>query len=117
MQLENEPFGATYENQMEALAWLRQEEGKANHAITGLDAAKSLAVVEELYQLGAEQVLAIGIRKEGEAEKSDALVIKLPEDPAIRQELFDWEASQAQGRGGESQTDHGQQLLTSSWGS
>jgi hypothetical protein len=103
----------------EALAWLREAKTPGDRTITGGDGegwrgAKAIAVVQELYDLGAVSVTAAKIT--GRIEKSkqqdtSRLIVQLPEDKKKRARLFGWEAKFARKFGWDPATDCGQDFL------
>ena len=71
------------EHGTEARQWLSAD---AARSIGGLSSGQATRRVDELYQLGAKQVLAFGSRI------SSTLAVELPDDKAKRKALFDWQA-------------------------
>jgi hypothetical protein len=100
----------------EALAWLREAKGPDDRTITGGDGqgwrgAEAIAVVQELYELGAVRVIAVEISGRIErARHQDAstLILELPSDSAKRARLFKWAARFARKNGWDPETDWGQ---------
>jgi hypothetical protein len=103
----------------EALAWLREAKKPDERTITGGDGegwrgAEAIAVVQELYDLGAVCVTAVEIN--GRVEKSrhqdtSTLIIELPRDPEKRARLFEWEANFAEEQGWDPATDDGRDYM------
>ena len=103
----------------EALSWLKEAKAPEDRTITGGDGkgwrgVEAIAVVQELYRLGAISVTAVEI--EGHIEKArhqdtSTLVIELPSDSAKRGRLFKWEAKFAREQGWDSADDLGQDYM------
>src|SRR6185436_2858688 len=100
---------------VEALAWLREAEKSDERTITGGDGegwrgSEAIAVIQELYDLGAVCVTAVEI--DGRTEKArhqdtSTLIIELPRDTEKRARLFEWEARFAREQGWDPATDDG----------
>ena len=69
------------EHGTEARAWLAANEQRS---LMSLSHAQSVSRVEDLYRLGARQVIAFSSRI------SATVAVELPDDPAHRKALFDW---------------------------
>jgi hypothetical protein len=103
----------------EALAWLREAKTPGDRTITGGDGkgwrgAKAIAVVRELYDLGAASVTAVGISgriEQSKQQDTSRLIVQLPEDKKERAGLFGWEAKFARKFGWDPTTDDGQDYL------
>ncbi|HEX3627212.1 MAG TPA: hypothetical protein VH280_17535 [Verrucomicrobiae bacterium] len=103
----------------EALAWLREAKSPNDRTITGGDGkgwrgARAIAVVQKLYDLGAECVTAVEIYGRVERapqQDTSSLVIELPKNPAKRARLFEWEAKFARKEGWAPTPDSGQDYL------
>lgn len=103
----------------EALSWLKEAKSPDDRTITGGDGkgwrgAKAIAVVQELYSLGAVSVTAVEIA--GRIEKArhqdtSTLIIELPREPTKRARLFKWGAKFAQKRGWDPTMDEGQDYM------
>jgi hypothetical protein len=116
-----EDFGALTRkpDAAEALSWLKEAKAPDDRTITGGDGegwrgAEAIAVVQELYDLGAVRVTAVEI--EGRTEKArhqdtSTLIMELPKDAAKRARLFNWEAKFAREQGWGPADDWGQQHL------
>jgi hypothetical protein len=103
----------------EALAWLREAKVPDDRTITGGDGkgwrgAQALAVVQELYDLGAVCVTAveIAVRVERASQQdTSTLIMELPRDNAKRAMLFKWVAKFARKRSWDPEMDWGQDHL------
>ena len=103
----------------EALAWLREAKTAGDRTITGGDGkgwrdAKAIAVVQELYDLGAVSVTAAEISgriEQSKQQDTDRLIVQLPKDTQKRESLFGWEAKFARKFGWDPTTDDGQDYL------
>ncbi len=91
-------------NKAEALSWLR-----GNPACTIWEHAhyRSVEMIQQLYELGAVEVMAVEI----EGEVCCELLIRLPDDQHSRDRVFDWTAEQAESRGFDRDEDFGQEYL------
>ena len=100
----------------EALAWLQIKDGKDRTVGDGsLDAARSLRLVRDLYQRGAEVVTAIDIDADAHTETTSTLIVKLPEDAAARKKLFQVNARIARQGGFDPDADAGQKYFMLHW--
>jgi hypothetical protein len=87
--------------------------------ITGGDAEgwrgdEALAVVKELYNLGAVCVTAVEIAgrvERAQYQDTSTLIVELPRDAKKRASLFAWEAQYARKTGWDPATDYGQNYL------
>jgi hypothetical protein len=103
----------------EALTWLGEAKVPGDRTITGGDGkgwrgAKAIAVVQELYDLGAILVTAAGISgriEQTTQQDTSRLIVQLPADKKKRARLFDWEAKFARKFGWDPATDDGQEYL------
>lgn len=103
----------------EALMWLREAKSPDDRTITGGDGkgwrgAEAIAVVEELYVLGAASVTAVEISgriERARQQDTSTLIIELPKDSAKRVQLFKWEAKFARKHGWDPADDWGQDYL------
>lgn len=106
-------------NAAEALSWLREAKKPEDRSITGGDGkgwrgAEALAVVQKLYDLGADCVTAIeifGRIEKARQQDTSTLVIELPKDSEKRAGLFKWEAKFARQQGWDPTDDWGQDYL------
>jgi hypothetical protein len=73
---------------------------------------ESIAVIQEIYDAGAEEVLAVEIDDyPDEGQNTGKPVIKLPDDAAARQRVFAWTAKVAESQGFNAEQDSGQSYL------
>jgi hypothetical protein len=114
---------ASQPGSQEAIAWLQVEEGQwrtisgGGGSETALSTEQALALVRELYRLGARRVLAVDVDRDGgpEYEDTDTLLVELPDDAAARSALFAWHASLAGTQGLAPTPDEGQKYLLVRW--
>ena len=109
---------------VEALSWL-QGSGEIWRTLSsgdGSDSALSddeaLKFVQHLYQLGAKRVTAIhieGFEEQEEHQDTDSLVVELPEEAALRKQLFEWKASFDEEGGWDTEPDEGQKYMLLWW--
>ncbi len=92
----------------EAQSWLQ---GGAERFVFEFGHDESLAMVQELYALGAREVLAVEIDKEPEGESTNTLVVALPTDADERAAAFRWVNDQMQECGFDPTPDEGQSHL------
>jgi hypothetical protein len=103
----------------EALVWLREAKSPDDRTITGGNGkgwrgARAIAVVQELYNLGAVKVTAVEISGRLERERrqdTSTLIMELPRESAKRTKLFKWEAKFARKEGWDPTPDWGQDYL------
>lgn len=103
----------------EALAWLREAKAPGDRTITGGDGkgwrgAKAIAVMQELYDLGAVRVSAVKISGRVEQSKqqdTSHLIVQLPKDKKKRAGLFAWQAKFVRKFGYDPTPDDGQDYL------
>lgn len=97
----------------EARAWALEAKGTAHlRTIHELDNAESLAIIEKLYTLGAERVMACDIDTEpGVGETTDVLIVTLPNAKEARKRLLSYERSHAGRRGFGGVKDVGQRYM------
>ena len=95
----------------EALAWLKDNGGRNTVGELPTN-GESLALIQEAYQAGAKEVLAIEIdayeEDDGVYENTGKLIVKLPEDAAARRGVFEWCGRQAEAQGFDAEEDEGQ---------
>jgi hypothetical protein len=102
----------------EARQWLTDQ--RIVRSIGSLGATASIQYVDELFAIGATQVMAIDIRArrarpslgmDEASETAKGVVIELPADKIARAKLFAFEAAEAAKQGFDPVTDDGQTLL------
>lgn len=96
----------------EALAWL-QIGMPDTHTLGEIPTtAASLALVQELYGLGATQVTAVNIQTyETGDENTGKLIVSLPKETSARARVFVWCAKWAEQLGFEPECDSGQEYI------
>ena len=100
---------------MEARQWLALV-GPSYGVIHEMDRQESEDVVEECYRRGAVKVEALGHLPEDASDSSvDMLLITLPPQRLLREELFQLEDVIAEETGFEGSIDEGQQYLLLRW--
>jgi hypothetical protein len=82
--------------------WMRQD---PKHFVLGLTPAEALKCADAWYGMGAVKVSAFG------KTTTDYLAIELPDDPAKRAALFDWENRYAAANRHDGTKDEGQKYL------
>src|SRR5204863_8395865 len=90
------------ENGTEARKWLGQNPSRM---VMGLSRKQAEYRVDELYRMGAKQVMCMG------GVVSTTLAVELPTDPAKRKELFDWAKKWHNEMGEKADVDVGQNWL------
>ena len=96
----------------EALEWLRASDGDKRQLGEHQSTAQSVALVEQLYALGAIKVIAVAISESTDGHgASRYLLVELPEEDRRREPLFYFEREQAEARGFDAQPDEGQLYL------
>ena|SRR5437763_35159 len=96
----------------EALEWLRAAIGNRRTLGEHRTTAQGIALVEQLYELGAVQVLAVALSESPTGRGCTRyLLVELPEEARGRESLFHFEREYAEGRGLEGQRDEGQLYL------
>jgi len=103
----------------EARAWLAGNANPSPFASNRFETqAAGAAFIDSLYVLGADTVYMVNVEQDSAwvqeegGPYSDALLIRLPADPAARARLF---AVNAREEGLDPETDHGQQYLFFWW--
>ena len=104
----------------EALAWLEQKDGiwrNVGDSSERLTPEDTLRIVQELYEAGATEVLALGIELLDEIESGSGLRVVLPCDPAARARVFEVQARVVRETGSpfEPDLDKGQAMITLGW--
>jgi hypothetical protein len=120
---QNEPDDAFCEQMLakgksaEARAWALQATGSTQlRTIHELDNTKSLEIIQKLYELGAERVMACDIETAPEVgETTNILVVTLPADREARKRLLQYECSHAGGLGFDGVKDKGQRYMFLWW--
>jgi hypothetical protein len=98
----------------EALEWLKECGGGGNRTIGACKTNRdSLKFVQEIYNLGGEEVFAVNIhsRSKGAGERTGKLVVALPQNPKRRRAVFDWCKGQGDSLGFTPDPDHGESHL------
>lgn len=98
----------------EALEWLKEGGGGGNRTIGACSTNQgSMKFVQEIYDLGAEEVFAVNIhsRPKGAGERTGKLVVTLPQNPRRRRGIFDWCKGQGDSLGFTPDPDHGESHL------
>jgi hypothetical protein len=103
----------------EALAWLNQD---GFRMLVSLEKNDAIALVEHLYQHGAQNVTVLGIERGRETYGgfdcafAAMLVVHLSQTESLRKRLFDWLEDRNRLRGSSTTPgDDGQQYLVLSW--
>ncbi|SRR6266536_5561832 len=95
----------------EALEWLRGGSETSFRNLGEMETEESVEFIERLYDLGAEQVLAVEIDEYPEGENTGHLLVKLPADDHARVKLFAFEREHAESHGFEGTLDEGQEYI------
>ena len=100
-------------NTKEALSWLRAASESDFRSVGEHETTEeSIALIEEVYDAGAAEVLAVEIDEyPDEGQNTGKLVIKLPDDTNARQRVFAWVGEIAQSQGFDAEQDSGQSYL------
>jgi len=73
----------------EALAWSREASDEKWRTIYEYDNARSAAIIEEIYELGAQKVVAADIDSDPDiGETTDVLIVTLPNDANNEQSFY-----------------------------
>jgi hypothetical protein len=72
---------------------------------------ESIAYVQRLYDAGALEVLAVKIYDDGLDQNTGHLLVRLPNDPLARQQVFELEREQAEALGFVGAKDEGQEYI------
>jgi len=95
----------------EALAWLKGNGGRNTLGELPTN-EESIALIEEAYHAGAEEVLAIEIDEydedDGVHENTGKLIVRLPMESAARRRVLGWCGKQAEAQGYDAEDDEGQ---------
>ena len=95
-------------NKAEASEWLRRS---AYHFVDELEHEASVALVDELYQLGATKVMAVMIEGNLPYQSTDRLIVFLPDDAKARRALFAWNNTLERSMGFDADVDRGQEHM------
>jgi len=96
----------------EALEWLRSGSKASRRSLGEKQKTEdSIAFVQQLYDLGAEQVLAVGINEYHQGQNTSQLLVQLPDDDHARARLFAFERDLVEPRGFDGTADEGQEYL------
>jgi hypothetical protein len=95
----------------EAISWLQNDTQRTIGACETNQ--KSIEFVRQIYDLGAMDVFAVKIHpnRKDSGERSGRLVVKLPEEPTKRQEIFAWCKRQGDSLGFSPESDRGESHL------
>jgi hypothetical protein len=93
-----------------ALQWLSESTEPAPRTLGEMDTALSTEFVNALHELGAAEVLAVQIEMDpgSDAQTTNHLVAKLPDDPPARARIMAFDKTHASNMGFESEGDWGQ---------
>jgi hypothetical protein len=94
-----------------ALEWLRGCPEGSFRNLGEMEAEESVDFVRRLYDLGAEQVLAVEVDEYPDGANTGHLLVQLPSDAAARQRLFAFDREHAESLGFEGDPDEGQEYL------
>ena len=109
---------STTPHKQEALSWLQKKDGKERligESNEDMDAPTSLRFVQDLYQQGATEVMAIDIGADTHLETTSTLIVKLPQESPKRKKVFQSEAKFARQSGFGAVADEGQEYLMLHW--
>ena len=97
----------------EALGWLVGSREDATRTLGEMATEDSIAFVENLYERGAERVLAVEIQScpGTEDETTNTVLVQLPRAKAARRKLFSFEKRHAEAEGFDGEPDAGQAYL------
>lgn len=95
----------------EALEWLRAGSVDSSRNLGEMEADQSTEFVPRLYDLGAEQVLAVEIDEYPKGANTGHLLVQLPVDDAARERLFAFEREHAESHGFDGEPDEGQEYV------
>jgi hypothetical protein len=96
----------------EALQWLRSARGDQRILGEHQSADPGIALVEDLYALGAQKVLAVDLQElEDGTSWTRYLLVELPEEHRRRDPLFAFEREHAEAHGFDGTPDEGQLYL------
>jgi hypothetical protein len=92
----------------EAQSWLENANEEDGRNIFEFDPDASLAMVREVYALGAVKVLAVDIDREPDMQNTNCLILELSTDPPSRASVIGWANDRATECGFEPGRDSGQ---------
>jgi hypothetical protein len=95
----------------EARAWLEGGGKKSVRFIGEMPPEQSVEFVEELYRLGAKEVLAVKIDRNMPYESINTMIVALPSDPNARRKIFSFEGKRTGSEGFDPYEDYGQSHL------
>jgi hypothetical protein len=96
----------------EALEWLRSGPGNGRTLGELRTTDQSISLVDRMYALGAEKVIAVGLQDYGDgAGGARYLLVELPEEHRRRDPLFAFEREHAEARGFDGTPDEAQLYL------
>jgi hypothetical protein len=98
-------------DKVNALKWLSEVPTGVHRNIGEMTNRDSVAYVRKLIKLGAADVIAAEIGINGKYESTDTLVATLPDDPAARKAIFNFEGRRVEEMGYDASTDIGQRYL------
>jgi hypothetical protein len=96
----------------EALEWLRSGAGNERTLGEHRSTDQSISLVERLYGLGAEKVVAVDLQDYGDGTGGTRyILVELPDEHRRRDPLFAFEREHAEARGFDGTPDEGQLYL------
>jgi len=102
----------------EARSWLSQN---GFRMVAEIEKHQAMSLVEQLYELGADKVIAVGIEQStdtsfgGEAAFAAMLVVQVSQKEPNRRRVFDWITDRFHRRGRSCPRDDAQQYLALAW--
>ena len=100
----------------EARAWLAGNANPYPFASNRFHSREAAgAFFDTLYAFGAETVYVLNVEDEQEGPYADALLFRVPDDPAARGRLFEVDAREARHEGFDPDQDEGQRYLYFWW--
>jgi hypothetical protein len=104
-------FLADDEHPQEALSWLRA--GGDKHTLgESASTSGSIRLLNAVYRAGATKVWAVQIDSYPDGSKNTGkLVIELPQEPALRRQVFEWASRKSKAKGFGGITDEGQHYV------
>jgi hypothetical protein len=99
-------------NTKEAIAWLQAGSESDFRSVGECESTQeSLALIQQIYDAGAKEVLAVQIDEYPEGQNTGKLVVILPDPTEARERVFDWAGEIAQSQGFDAEQDSGQSFL------